>query len=104
MSINPPSAPTLKKYGLTEADWWRILESQGAVCCICKLVPSTGRLVIDHEHVKGWKKMPDAQRKLYVRGLLCWFCNHVYVGRGITIAKAQNVVVYLEQYAIRRPQ
>jgi hypothetical protein len=96
--ISVPSPATLAKYGLSEAEWRSIGERQGWVCAICKKEPTNGRLCIDHEHAKGWKKMPPEQRKLYVRGLLDWFCNHYYVGRGITIPKAQNVVTYLSNY------
>jgi hypothetical protein len=99
-----PSEATLKKYGLSEEEWRVILEAQGGTCFVCKLVPTKGRLCIDHEHVKGWKKMPPEKRKLYVRGLLCWVCNHYYLGRGINISKAKNVAVYLENFALRRPE
>ncbi len=101
--IKAPSEATLQKYGLTEAEWLSILASQGNVCAICKKVPTTGRFVTDHEHVKGWKKQPPEQRKLAVRGVLCHFCNHYYLSRGITVAKARNVVLYLEAYAARKP-
>lgn len=93
-----PSEPTLKQYGLTEGLWRKILDNQGGVCAICKQLPKTGRLVTDHEHVKGWKKMPPEERVKYVRGLLCWVCNHYYCGRGITIAKSKNLTAYLEGY------
>jgi hypothetical protein len=98
-----PSEATLKKYGLSEAEWQSICDLQGGVCFVCKLVPTKGRLCIDHEHVKGWKKMPPEKRKLYVRGLLCWVCNHYYLGRGINTSKAKNVVTFLERFAVRRP-
>lgn len=96
--ILTPSSATLKKYGLSESEWRAILEHQKGVCFVCEKEPSKGRLCIDHEHAKGWKKMPPEKRKLYVRGLLCWVCNHYYLGRGITIAKAQNVAKYLIEY------
>ena len=95
-----PTKVTLKKYGLSEEEWQAILDSQGGVCPICGKAPSTGRWVIDHYHVKGWKNMPPELRKLYVRGILCWFCNHSYVGRGITIQKAENMVSYLKRFAM----
>ena len=107
--IAVPSPPTLKKYGLTEADFVGMLMEQGWQCGVCQKVPSPSkrdgkrRLVIDHEHVRGWKDMPPEQRKLYVRGLTCWFCNHSYLGRGITVEKAEGVVRYLKAYAERRP-
>lgn len=99
--ISTPSKATLSKYGLSEAEWRVILERQNGVCFVCEREPSKGRLCIDHEHAKGWKKMPPEKRKLYVRGLLCWVCNHYYLGRGITIAKAQNVAKYLIEYENR---
>ena len=101
--VSPPSSATLKKYGLSAEEWLKILESQGGVCPICKKVPSTGRFVVDHDHVPKFKEKPPEERKLYVRGLLCWWCNHTYVGRAITIAKAEAVVEYLKTYVARRP-
>lgn len=52
-----------RKYGITNGEYERILDSQGGVCAICK---RTGRkrLAVDHDHRSGM-----------VRGLLCWRCN-----------------------------
>lgn len=104
VAVAPPSQKTLDKYGLTEADWWAILERQGGICPICHKVPTTGRFVVDHDHVRGWKKLPPEERKRYCRGLVCWFDNHYYLGRSITIEKSRNVTAYLEQYQARRPE
>lgn len=79
-------------------------EQQGWACYVCRQVPKKGRLCIDHFHVRGWKKMPAEQRKRYVRGLLCWTCNHYYLGRGITTAKARRVVQYLESFEQKQQQ
>lgn len=98
-----PSPATLAKYGLSRDEWTEIFKRQHGGCGVCGNVPESGRLVIDHEHVRGWKVMPPEQRKLYVRGLTCWYCNHAYLGRGINIDKAQGVVDYLTAYAARRP-
>lgn len=100
--VNPPKPDTLKKYGLSLDQWRMILQRQNGVCAICQKEPSTGRLCIDHEHVKGWKKKESHERRLFVRGLLCFFCNHYYVARGISIAKAQAVVAYLTEYEKRK--
>jgi hypothetical protein len=101
--VPTPSVATLKKYGLTEAEWRAILDRQGGVCFVCEKVPQSGRLCTDHEHVKGWKKMPPEQRKLFVRGLLCWTCNHYYLARGITVRRSERVTLYLQEYGARRP-
>jgi hypothetical protein len=99
-SQQPPLKATLKKYGLSEEDWRSILVSQGGACAVCEKVPN-GRLCIDHDHIRGWKDLPPEKRKIHVRGLLCWFCNHSYVGRAITIAKSRNVTAYLEAHEER---
>lgn len=106
--IDPPTQATLRKYGGTPELWWEVLVRQGGVCPICGKVPTpnatTGkvRFVIDHEHVRGWKKMPPELRWQYVRGITCWFCNGTYLGRAMNILKAQNVVTYLQAYKYRR--
>ena len=78
--------------------WNQIAKKQGFKCGICGKEPSTGRLCIDHEHAIGWKKMSAARRKLYVRGLLCWVCNHYIVGRGVTTEKLKAAVIYMNEY------
>lgn len=98
MSAPVPKPETLKKYGLTEAEWLAILESQGGVCAICSKLPPSGRLVVDHEHVVRWKHLKPEARKLYIRGVLCWVCNHYYLGRSMNLQKAKNVVRYLEEH------
>ena len=79
--ITIPSPATLAKYGLDVGTWERMLRDQGYCCGVCGRVPNPSkrdgkvRLVIDHEHVRGWKAMPPERRVLYVRGLTCWKCN-----------------------------
>jgi hypothetical protein len=100
--LHVPKPPTLKRYGLDFSAWFKHAQRQNFVCAACGLLPSSGRLCIDHEHVKRWRKMKPEMRSRYVRGLLCWFCNKNYVGRSITLAKARNVVRYLLAYKDRR--
>ena len=69
-----PSRATMSKYGLTVDLWKEIAERQGYVCAVCKKVPESGRLHIEHHHVKGWKKMPPEQRRLFVRGYDNLYC------------------------------
>jgi hypothetical protein len=104
VNVQIPTEQTVKKYGLDEQGWLRILRDQGWVCPICKKPSSTGRYVVDHDHVRGFKKMAADEKRLYIRGITCWFCNHSYLGRGITVEKAKNVVAYLVAYAERKPK
>lgn len=94
---------TIKKYGGTRLLWLRLLSSQGWSCPICERVPKSGRLVTDHEHVRGWKAMPDEERWVYVRGITCWSCNRHLLARDISIVVAKNIVAYLMRYERRRP-
>ncbi len=103
-AINPPSPATLRKYGLDAQSWLAILKSQDWVCAICKKRPKTGRFVTDHAHVAGWKRMKPEKRRLYVRGLTCWWCNHTHLGRGITEQKAVSVALYLRAFAVKTGQ
>lgn len=98
---SPPSQKTLDKYGLTVDDWLEVAKRQGYVCFICKKLPENGRLNTDHDHVKKWKKMPPDERKRHVRGLLCYFCNHYYVGRCFTVFKADNAAEYMREHERR---
>ncbi len=97
LKIKLPTQTTLNKYGLTEKDWIELYKSHGGICPICER-PLDTRVCVDHHHVKGFRKMKPEQKKKYVRGLLHWVCNHYYLGRGITIQRARNVVIYLEKF------
>lgn len=56
---------TLRRYGLTEADYEAMQIAQGFRCAICHSTPPPGeRLAVDHCHDTG-----------AVRGLLCRRCN-----------------------------
>ncbi len=100
----PPTKSTLSRYGLSMEEWQVMADNQQHKCFICETEPKKGRLCIDHYHAKGWKKMPPEQRKLYVRALLCWFCNHYYLSRGITIAKSKRTTLLLEEFQARMPK
>lgn len=56
-------------YGIPAEEYNRILEAQGGRCGICRNVPRTIRLAVDHDHKTG-----------AVRGLLCKRCNHDLLG------------------------
>ena len=55
---------TKQRYGLTEADYQRMLRAQNGLCAICGRPPKKYKLAVDHDHTT--KK---------VRALLCIPCN-----------------------------
>lgn len=87
-------------YGLTKEEWLTIFSKQGYVCAICKR--GDKKWVTDHEHVRGWKNLPPHEKKKYVRGILCMWCNFRILRRGVTIEKLKNAIAYLEAYSKRR--
>lgn len=99
--LRVPTKGTLKKYGMTEEEWRRIVKAQGYVCAICRRVPQSGRLCIDHQHVRGWKRMRPEDRRRYVRGIVCFLCNGKCVNKWVTIERAQAVIDYLKRYEKR---
>jgi hypothetical protein len=98
MPVQTPSKPTLARYGLTEGAWRKMLDAQGGKCYICEKEPKKGRLCIDHFHTPGWKKLPPECRVMWVRGLLCWYCNNRFLSRGIDVKKSKRIVEYLEAF------
>ncbi len=96
-----PNPATLRKYGLGIVSWLDMLKGQGGVCAICKKVPFSGRWVIDHEHVPGYKKLPAGERRKYVRGILCHWCNSHVLSRFTTLDKLRMAVIYFESYQNR---
>lgn len=118
-----PAAPklkTLKKYGLTEADWVAMCESCDHTCVVCGKPFEDRPLVVDHEHVKGFKatklrkakqkkpgaterhtirvrQMSPADRRKFVRGVIHNYCNR-FVRSWLTLPRARAIVAYLEAY------
>jgi Autographiviridae endonuclease VII len=55
-----------RKFGITLADYDRLLDEQGGVCAICgEARPEERTLHVDHDHETG-----------VIRGLLCFRCNN----------------------------
>lgn len=104
IGIRIPSKSTLKKYGLSEADYLGILERQNLVCPICKKSPKNGKFVIDHYHHPKYKQLPPPIRKAFVRGCLCWYCNYFFLPTRVTVTTAQNLVNYLKDFEKRKPR
>lgn len=58
-------------YGISVDRYYELLHQQGGRCAICRNVPRSIRLSVDHDHRSG-----------EVRGLLCKRCNHDLLGGG----------------------
>lgn len=97
--MNHPRPATLKKYGLSLEDWIELYNLNNGKCPICErplLQP-----VIDHLHVRNFKKMKAEKRRRYVRGLPCNYCNRRRLARGMNLQIARNIVKYLEKFEER---
>ncbi len=97
-----PSQATLDRYGMTEMEWQDMLEEQGWVCGVCRKVPPSGRLFIDHEHVRGWRKKAPETRRKYVRGIACYVCNRFVLNYRAYPGLLRAAAAYLEAYEARR--
>lgn len=92
-----------QKYGVTVEDYDEILKSQNGVCYICGSEPKLRRLAVDHEHIKGYSKLDPIDKRKYVRGLLCHFCNRFYMGGKPTVEKFKKCIQYIEKYGNKKP-
>lgn len=99
LGIQGLTTGTYRKYGMTEQDWLEMLQEQGWKCPVC--LRRVKRFVTDHEHVAGWGKMTPANRKRYVRGLLCIYDNYRVVPSTMTAAESQRISIYLGAYEAR---
>jgi len=80
---------------LSDDAYQAMLEGQGYGCAICGGVPkrqkkdgSLYRLMTDHNHRTG-----------RVRGLLCFQCNHLVLGKFAQPERLRRAADYLERYA-----
>lgn len=82
-------AKSLRRFGLTPADYTAILAAQGGVCYVCHTPPGNVRLCIDHDH-----STPHGREA--VRGLLCDTCNYSRLPRfGEDVEMLQRAAAYL---------
>lgn len=82
-----------RKYGLTEAEFVALRDSQGGVCRICGASGTNRRLDIDHDHATG-----------AVRGLLCRPCNQGLGAFGDSPDRLRAAAEYLEANASKEEQ
>ena len=95
-----PSERTLERYGISTDEWLQLLKDQGWKCPIC--LKENQKWNTDHEHVPAWRHKPPEERKRYVRGVLCWHCNHKRVHSRMGSEEAQRITEYIRQYERRR--
>lgn len=79
------------KYGMTIADYARMLQEQEGRCAICGSDSPRGRyanFAVDHDHETG-----------QVRGLLCYPCNVGLGNYGDDPELLQRAIDYLVQHA-----
>lgn len=106
--MRTPSKATLKKYGLSLDEWIALYNKHDGRCWICK-APFDGSdrryeprtACVDHEHVKGFKKMSDDEKRQYIRGMLCFQCNRLIAQKSNTVEKLQAGISYLNNYKRR---
>lgn len=111
-----PQLATLRKYGLNLEDWFDLCDACAYTCVVCGKPFEDRPVVIDHEHVKGFKArkkrkkngrtvkvrvMGPAERRKYVRGVIHSFCNR-YVRSWLTLSRARAIVSYLEAFEHNR--
>lgn len=101
LGIKPPGVATLRRYGVTAAEWLGLLAAQGWRCPICHKRAGV-RWNTDHDHIHGWKTRPPEERRRYVRGVLCAYCNHRRVNSRMGAAEAARIAAYLAAYEARR--
>jgi len=101
-TLTPRDKYLRKEYGITEAEYMKMLKVQDGKCALCGQVPKpTTNLHVDHEHVLGYQRMPPEERRKYVRGLLDYRCNKFKLGR-TTLSDARRIFEYLENPPARR--
>lgn len=79
----------VRTYGLTKADYFRMLADQDARCAICSRPSPDKPLCIDHDHTKSG---PSS-----VRGLLCSPCNSALGRFGESTEVIARAAAYLER-------
>lgn len=80
-------AAWLSKYGITIADYDRMLDGQGGMCAICGSTDPVDRSFnVDHDHKTG-----------RVRGLLCRWCNLLLGYAGDDTTRLDSAIEYLER-------
>jgi hypothetical protein len=65
------NAHLIRNYGITLADYQKMLDYQGGVCYVCEKEPKAGKNhTVDHDHTTR-----------LIRGVLCAWCNLRLIGK-----------------------
>lgn len=101
-----PKATSLKRYSLTQEEWVEYVKQHNYVCPICLRLPKNKRLVTDHWHCPGFKKLPKNSKDRYNcwRGNICAKCNMTLLPTWMTLERARNIVKYLEAYEKKKQE
>lgn len=85
----------LRKYGITLEEYQDMVAMQDGKCAICK--KATEILHVDHRHLPpdDWKHMLPADKKKYIRGLLCFNCNTGIGNLQDNIEIIESAAIYL---------
>lgn len=84
-------ARLLAKYGITPAQYDKMLARQGGTCALCGRPPKTRRLSVDHDHT--CRKKPSRLHGR-IRGGICQRCNRFIVASN-DVQSARRLVEYL---------
>lgn len=81
-------AYNLARYGITPAEYDRLLASQGGVCACCGAAANRDgkRLFVDHDHETGT-----------IRGIICINCNRGIAAMGDDIEGVKRALEYLKR-------
>lgn len=87
-SVSAHGGMVARTYGISAKEYAMLLKAQHGRCYICRELPRSKRLAVDHDHKTG-----------KVRGLLCadsdWGCNYAILGKIKDVAMARRIVSYL---------
>jgi hypothetical protein len=96
--LKPRTPHSLRKYGLTVAEWQKMLDDQGGRCLLCGKGGLTKHLSVDHDHTLAKLGI------MWVRGLLCQRCNRAIGAFEWSDEVIARVVDYLTRISLTRRQ
>lgn len=78
-----------RKFGLTLDQYQQLLEKQNYCCAVCLKHQDSFKmkLAVDHDH-----------KTMFIRGLLCNYCNRRVIGRHTDSNKFERAAAYLKQH------